>query len=97
MAKTIRCKTCIHFKPNQRELNYFSSSGFCVNPKFRFNTVDGRLIGVYDKENQKDTKKVKGNPSHDIETVEFNVHESRYLLAVTEDFGCIYYENNKNE
>lgn len=86
-------KNCIHFKNAQRELNYWKSTGFCTNPEFKFTTVNGRIVGVYDRENIKDTKRVTGNPSHDIESVSFgSVAQSRYSLAVSEDFGCIYYE-----
>jgi len=89
------CKTCEHFKCNQRELNYWKSTGFCTNDKFRFTTQLGRLIGVYDKQNLKDTQQVTGNPSHNIETVSHSpikIMDSRYCLQVSEDFGCIYHE-----
>lgn len=87
------CKNCIHFKNAQRELNYWNNTGFCVNPKFAFNTVDGRLIGVYDRGNMNDITKITGNPSHDIETVKCGaIRHSRYSLQVEEDFGCIYIE-----
>lgn len=91
-----KCVSCKHFNNAQRELNYWQGTGFCTNDKFRFNTYDGRLIGVYDKENKKDISKITGNPSHDFETVcksPISVKESRYLLQVSCDFGCIYHEN----
>lgn len=90
--KINKCKSCVHFKNGQRELNYWSTTGFCVNPKFKFNTIDGRLIGVYDKCNEKDKKQITGNPSHDFETISnHKLSESRYLLQVEENFGCIYH------
>lgn len=92
------CKTCEHFKCNQRELNYWKSTGFCTNGRFKFNTADGRLIGVYDKENLKDTQKITGNPAHNIETVSFTpvkIDESRYCLQVSNCFGCIFHEQAK--
>lgn len=95
--KTNTCKTCIHFKANQRELNYFSDTGFCVNEKFKFNTSIGRLIGVLDKNN---LKSVSGNPSHDFEVLTYGserIHQSRYLLQVSEDFGCIYHQITKSK
>ena len=76
------CKTCEHFKCGQRELNYWEGAGFCTNGKFRFNTIVGRLIGVYDKENAKDNQRITGNTSHDIETMSegpFKINESRYI------------------
>jgi hypothetical protein len=98
MAKENTCKTCMHFKCNQRELNYWETTGFCTNDKFRFTTQRGRLVGVYDKQNKKDTQIVTGNPSHDIETIgnsPIKIMKSRYCLQVTEDFGCIYHELKK--
>ncbi len=94
--KINKCATCQHFKSGQRELNYWDTTGFCVNDKFSFNTNDGRLIGVYDSENEKDITKVTGNPSHDIETLDFrhSIKKSRYKLQVTEDFGCIFHQLN---
>lgn len=94
-ASKEKCITCAHFKCAQRELNYWESTGFCTNNKFKFNTVDGRLIGVYDKENLRDTKTITGNPSHNIETIShspYSISESRYVLQVGENFGCIYHE-----
>lgn len=90
-----KCDSCKHFKCKQRELNYWQSTGFCTNDKFRFTTQLGRLIGVYDKQNLRDTKKITGNPTHDIETittVSHTINDSRYMLQVSEDFGCIYHE-----
>lgn len=87
------CKTCEHFKSCQRELNYWDSTGFCTNEKFRFDTSKGRLIGVYDKLNPKDIQQTTGT-SHDIEvagTSPIRVIESRYCLQVSENFGCIYH------
>lgn len=91
----MNCKNCKHFKAEQRELNYHKDTGFCVNSKFCFNTQIGRLIGVYDKNNLKDINVISGNPSHDIETVTSCIKQSRYLLQVSSDFGCIYFEKNK--
>lgn len=92
---TNTCKNCIHFKKSQRELNYWDTIGFCVNPKFEFNTIEGRLIGVLDRENIKD---VEGNCSHDFETANVRVKtKSIYSLAVSEDFGCIFREENKKQ
>ncbi len=91
------CKNCKHFKSGQRELNYWKSNGFCTNEKFKFSTQLGRLVGVYDKLNLKDIQQVTGNPSHDIETISnspIKVNESRYCLQVSEDFGCIYFDEN---
>lgn len=92
------CKTCEHFKCNQRELNYWKHTGFCTNDRFKFNTVDGRLIGVYDKENLRNTQQITGNPAHNIETISnspYKVSDSRYCLQVSDGFGCIYHESNK--
>ena len=89
------CETCKHFKREQRELNYWKRTGFCTNERFKFNTIDGRLVGVYDKENLRDTQRVTGNPAHDIEVVGYTpikIIESRYLLQVSDKFGCIFHE-----
>ena len=90
------CESCYYFKNKQRELNYHGNIGFCVNELFSFNISRGRLIGVYDKNNQKDINQVSGNPYHDIETLSnMNVKQSRYLLQVSTEFGCIYHKKNK--
>ena len=88
------CKSCCHFKNAQRELNYHNDIGFCVNDKFTFDTSKGRIVGVYDKNNVKDVNVVSGNPSHDIESIQsfLKIKQSKYLLQVSEDFGCIYHE-----
>ncbi len=92
-----KCKTCKHFKSGQRELNYWDNTGFCINENLSFNTRTGRLIGVFDKENQRDISKITGNPSHDFETTcdaPICVKQSRYCLQVEEDFGCIFHSKN---
>lgn len=95
MKNPDRCKTCIHWYNKQRYLNYDPNSGSCLNPKFRFNTVDGRLLGVIDMNNRKDQTKVTGNPAHDVESGEhLNVNFSQYLLATSEDFGCIFHKKS---
>lgn len=87
------CENCKFWKNKQQLTNYHNEIGFCINPKFNFNTIDGRIIGVIDKENLRDRTKITGNPSHDFETLEhFNVKPSRYCLTVTSDFGCIYHQ-----
>jgi len=91
------CKTCKHFKNAQRELNYWDSTGFCTNDKFKFNTVDGRLIGVFDSENPKSSN-ISGNCSHDFETLNNDNHSRNkevYVLAVEENFGCIFHEKTE--
>lgn len=100
MAQKInKCSTCEHFKNQQAALNYQDSIGFCTNGKFAFNTVNGRLVGVVDRENGRDRTKITGNPSHDVETISNSgsqsVQPSRYLLQVEEDFGCIFHEQKK--
>lgn len=92
--KASTCKTCKHWHNKQRDLNYWKTTGFCLNGKFSFNSSRGRLIGVVDLLNQKDKIKVSGNPSHDFETKSDNyvVNPSRYLLQTEEDFGCIFHE-----
>lgn len=96
MAKDIKkCKTCTHFKSAQRDLNYWQDIGFCTNKTFNFTTQNGRLVGVYDKQNLKNVQQVTGNPSHDIETISntpIKIMESRYCLQVSEDFGCIFHD-----
>lgn len=88
-----KCKNCTHWKNRQRELNYWDSTGFCLNPKFNFNTNDGRLIGVVDLDNIRNRTKVIGNCSHDFETGQYgNINHSRYLLATEEEFGCNYFD-----
>ncbi len=94
------CKTCEHFKGGQRELNYWKTTGFCTNEKFKFNTIDGRLVGVYDKENLRDIQVTTGNPAHNIEVLgktPCKINESRYCLQVSEKFGCIYHEDCKKQ
>lgn len=89
------CSTCIHWKKKQAELGYSNFTGFCTNPKFKFDTKNGRLIGVVDRQNPID-RASKGNPYHDIETVNPNeafVCVSRYILVTEEKFGCIYHQN----
>lgn len=93
--KINRCKNCIHWHNKQRLLNYMDSVGICLNDAFRFNTNNGRLIGVIDTDNERDRQKVSGNCAHDIETHQYTmgpVHTSRYLLQTSEDFGCIFHE-----
>lgn len=91
--KTNTCKTCNHWKAGQRELNYWPTIGFCLNPKFSFNVSTGRLIGVVDLSNEKD-ESVTGNPAHDFETMPSysNIKRSRYLLATESNFGCNFHQ-----
>lgn len=81
------CKNCGYWKNDQRELNYIEDIGFCVNDKFKYNTLDGRKVGVYDKENK---KAVEGNPTHNFESAKsiFGINFERYILQTQEEFGC---------
>jgi hypothetical protein len=93
--QTKKCKTCVHFKNCQRDLNYWDGTGFCTNNKFSFNTKDGRLVGVYDTQNERDISKITGNPAHNIETISntpIQINASRYRLQVSDEFGCIFHE-----
>lgn len=86
------CNTCTHWKNKQRLLNYWSTTGVCTNSKFKFDTVDGRLIGVIDTENLRNQQKIIGNPAHDFETVHnYAPSFSRYLLVTEESFGCNFH------
>jgi hypothetical protein len=88
-----KCVTCKHWYNKQRLLNYHKDNGVCLNPKFKFNTIDGRLVGVLDIGNVQDQNKITGNPSHDIETAtNFKLDFSKYLLQTNEEFGCIFHE-----
>ena len=76
-------------------LNYYDGTGFCINPKFKFNTKDGRLIGVVDTANLIDRTKVTGVCSNDFETmIPMSVQPSRYLLQTDGQFGCLFHEEN---
>ena len=87
------CKTCIHFANNQRLLNYYEHTGFCLCPDMSFNNKDGRRCGVIDTQNIKDQTKVSGNPAHDFEHMKnISPEFSRYLLQVGEGFGCIFHK-----
>ena len=95
IKKKFKCKSCIFWKNGQQALNYHDHIGFCVNPAFKFNVQVGRLIGVYDDENERD-KNVSGNPSHDFETLKedlFGPEKSIYHLTTAEEFGCIYHKS----
>lgn len=91
------CKSCKHWQNKQRQLSYWESTGFCINPKFKFDGhASGRLIGVMDLANQKDRVEVSGNCSHDIETGTFGqIIPSRYLLVTEGEFGCNFHEPTK--
>lgn len=93
------CKTCIHWHNKQRELNYWHTTGFCLCPALKFTVANGRMLGVIDRENEKDRVKVSGNPSHDVETmtVYHAVYPSRYSIVTEEDFGCILHEQKKRK
>ena len=98
MSKENKCETCAHWYNKQRELNYLTDVGFCLNDKFKFNTRDGRLVGVVDLGNKIDRVKVSGESSHDIETKDGNIGGigfSQYLLQTHHHFGCIYHEKSK--
>lgn len=85
------CFNCKHWKNNQSELNYCPQIGFCVCPKMAFETVNGRMIGVYDRRNPKN---VPGNPSHDFEHVKTENKEvvrSQYALTTDEYFCCKFH------
>lgn len=88
------CKTCHHWRNEQRLLNYSKSNGVCLNPVFKFNTANGRLIGVLDVQNIRDQEVVSGVCSHNVETMAITgpIAFSRYLLQTNENFGCIYHE-----
>lgn len=79
------CKNCLHWKNEQRDLNYYGEIGFCLNSKFKFETRLGRLVGIWDTEN---IKAVEGNPTFDFESKDMRITKSRYLLQTREDFGC---------
>lgn len=93
------CKTCVHWHNKQRELNYWDTTGLCLCPAMKFNTNKGRLVGVIDRENERDRVRVSGNPAHDIEVLEqyHKIAPSRYSLATQEDFGCILHEPKKKK
>lgn len=79
-------------------LNYFSSTGFCINKAISFNIGDGRLVGVVDTQNLRDRVQISGNPSHDFECMgeyPMAVKPSRYLLQTEENFGCILHTKTK--
>lgn len=89
------CKTCKHWHNRQRELNYGKSIGLCLCPAMRFNTTDGRMLGIVDRENYRDRSKISGNPSHDIESTPdsgYSINSSRYSIATEELFGCLLHE-----
>ncbi len=90
------CKTCVHYCPRQRDLNYADDTGVCIAPHLGFNITDGRIVGVLDTENQKDRVKVSGNPAHDFEHKErpLQIKHSKYLLQVSDEFGCVKHELN---
>lgn len=91
-----KCKTCKFYTPTQSELNYINYVGFCINPTFKFNTTSGRIVGVYDRKNEKSRETVPGNPSHDFESKEgLKIFNSRYSLQVSDDFGCIFHEQTE--
>jgi len=86
------CSTCKHWKNQQMLLNYSDSTGFCTNPRFQFNTMDGRLIGVVDTENLRNREQITGNCANNFEVLKPNsVVPSRYLLQTEKKFGCIFH------
>ena len=98
--KVSKCSTCHWWKNKQMFLNYRDETGFCINPKFLFNSTDGRLIGVVDTQNLRDRTKITGNPSNDFEVIDnsyalASIKPSRYLLQTEEEFGCIFHTPNK--
>lgn len=91
------CATCVHWKNKQALLNYSSYEGFCVNDELSFNTTDGRMVGVIDRENLRDRVKVSGNPAHDFETLgemPYRVKPSQYSLQTNEKFGCLFHSDD---
>jgi len=90
MKKENTCKTCKHWKNEQRDLNYYDEIGFCINPKFKFETTNGRMVGIFDTENKTN---VIGNPAHDFESKSTNVNKSQYLLQTSVLFGCNYHKS----
>ncbi len=90
------CKTCVYYCPRQRDLNYLKDVGVCIAPHLGFNIENGRLVGVVDTENQKDRTHVTGNTAHDFEHTArpMQIKHSRYLLQVSDEFGCVKHELN---
>lgn len=90
----MNCLTCGHWKNRQRDLNYSEHYGFCVNPKFRFNTIDGQMVGVVDHRDPiPDPEGTRGSMSKTIETLDvMKVHRSPLSLTTASHFGCIFHE-----
>lgn len=90
-----QCKSCIHWHPKQRELNYSQFTGFCLSPYLKFSTIDGRSVALVDRnENITNEGVAQGDPSLEFESLEtcVRVKRSNYSLVTNEGFGCINHE-----
>jgi hypothetical protein len=81
---------CKHWKNNQSELNYSTTSGFCVCPKWKFGINNDGDVKILDRQNRSD-KYMGVNRFESFDHIS-KIDKSRYVLVTEEEFGCIYYE-----
>lgn len=98
-TKINKCNTCIHWKNKQAELDYCNHTGYCTGQHLKFNTTNGRLLQVKDRGNLPGGEKfmqVQEFESINTSSIPYGkVTPQRYVLATSEDFGCIFHKKEK--
>lgn len=88
-----KCINCKWWKPEQAELEYCSTSGFCISPALNFTVRDGQSVVVLDRKNP--SGKYRNTQQLECNTGEHTVNnltKSQYVLVTDIDFGCINFE-----
>lgn len=94
MNKNNTCKTCLHWKNKQAELDYSTFDGICTCPKWRFETTNEDDVCVLDRLNRSD--RYKGDQRFETLTIPgVGRISSRYCLVTAHEFGCIHHVTDK--
>ena len=93
----MKCKSCIHWRPQQSELDYSKFSGICTCPIWEFNVSRDGDICVIDRKNPSNKYMSVHRFESQKDTIPYGApNRSQYCLVTNENFGCIHF-NNKNK
>lgn len=88
-----QCKNCMWYKPEQAELAFMTTKGFCIAPHLEYNVHEGTLVSILDRGNPHPTHQDKTQHIENIESFAMAKQQSkRYALVVQENFGCNYFK-----
>lgn len=88
------CKSCIHWKPEQSELEYSRNAGICTCHKWSFCPTSDAGCMVLDRNNPSSKyMRVHRFESQKIEIPIGKPERSQYCFVTDENFGCIHQES----